>query len=107
NEMGGYSVGGLVGDNDGSITNSFAAVEVSVMEGYTQLGAIVGYEGAEGSISGSGWWSGGAAHAVNDGDDVAPGFCFSDPDTLRNPNHSFYTDAGWDFDEVWEFDLAN
>jgi hypothetical protein len=88
-------VGGLVGASGGTISNSYACGAVS---GTSDVGGLVGYDG--GASYTSCFWD----SDIYPGQGIGNG---SDPNVIGKTTaemmaESTFTDAGWDFVEVWD-----
>jgi hypothetical protein len=125
---GGYSVGGLVGENQGSITTCYAIGSVTETGQYSySAGGLVGRNynmitSCYSTSSVSGDWSIGGLIGWNNSDAITA--CFWDINTSGTSNgvgnmgpdpndvigkttvemqiQSTFTDAGWDFENIWK-----
>ena len=91
-------VGGFIGNFDsGVISNSFSTGEIT---GSTNIGGFAGFKGGFGSAQNSFWDtdSSGTASAVGAGSTTG----ITGKTSSEMKMESTYTDAGWDFTDVWE-----
>ncbi len=100
-------IGGLVGENYGSITNSISLSEYlnGSTSGSTDLNRIIGYNDGGSLTSGYGWAGtkdvSGATFSSGglNGTDAASSSVWN--------NQTFYETAGWDFIDVWKMNDGN
>ena len=91
---GNSSVGGLVGSNSGAVSSSYA---VGVVAGNTFVGGLVGIS-SNGSTMDAGFWDTETSGQTNSaGGTGLP--------TAQMQQASTFTDAGWDFEEIWFLEI--
>ena len=88
NVVGDNIVGGLVGHNKGTVSNSYSTGSVS---GSSDVGGLVGLN--EGTVSNSFWDTQTSGRATSDGG--------TGETTALMKTQSTFTNAGWDFVNVW------
>ncbi|WP_158607328.1 MBG domain-containing protein [Rhodohalobacter sp. SW132] len=90
---GGDAVGGLVGQTQGYYDKTYS---IGIVEGGTDVGGLVGNRGSGGEIKNS-FWDTETSGSVNS--DGGTGLSIAQMKTK-----STFTDAGWDFDTVWQIE---
>ncbi len=88
NAVGGDEVGGLVGENSDDISNSYS---IGIVTGGVDIGGLIGDN--SGTVSNSFWDTETSGQATSDGG--------TGRTTEQMQTRSTFTDAGWDFDTIW------
>ncbi len=118
----GSGVGGLVGVNNGTITNSYATGAVTADGQFSaNTGGLVGNLRDNGSITNSYWNIGSSGQNMSDGEDSTSNYTgVENAGSIINNNEIYQANlktgggdtptytvgnvfVGWDFDNVWEF----
>jgi len=97
--IGTEDVGGLVGWNDGTISNCYSTGDVN---GGGNVGGLIG-QNDEGSISNCFWDKDTQTHGVTEsiGENYGTVTNVSGLTNAQMQTRSTFTDAGWDFVEIW------
>jgi hypothetical protein len=95
-----WGIGGLVGwnGNDGSISNCYSSGDVS---GIFSVGGLMGFN--SGSVLNCFWDTDTQTHGVTEsiGDNLGTATNVAGLPTTQSQTKSTFTDAGWDFIEIW------
>ncbi|MHC4657131.1 MAG: GLUG motif-containing protein, partial [Planctomycetota bacterium] len=99
-------VGGLVGDNYGSVSNCYSVGDVN---GFNYVGGLVMNNWEYGIISNCFWDIENQTHGVTEsiGYNLGTVTNVSGLPTTQMQTKSTFTDAGWDFNDVWYIDEGN